>query len=68
MLLHTLLVIVILLRLNANMNERNMYVLRKNSALWQVFHRAGGKALFSSLSRARCNAWLDAQFPKSESE
>lgn len=49
-------------------NERNQYVLRKNSALWQVFHRAGGKALFSSLSKARCNDWLDAQFPKSEGE
>lgn len=50
------------------MNKRNMYVLRKNSALWQVFHRAGGKAVFSSLSKTRCNDWLDAQFPNDEGE
>lgn len=50
------------------MNKRHNYTICKNAALWQVYHRAGGKALFSSLSRARCNDWLDAQFPDDESE
>lgn len=48
------------------MNERDQYILRKNAALWQVYHRAGGKALFSSLSKARCNDWLDAQCSNDE--
>lgn len=50
------------------MNKRHNYTIRKNAALWQVFHRAGGKALFSSLSKARCNDWLDAQCSNSEGE
>lgn len=50
------------------MSERHNYTIRKNAALWQVFHRSGGKALFSSLSKARCNDWLNAQFPNDESE
>lgn len=48
------------------MNERNIYILRKNSALWQVVLRSSGKVQFSSLSKARCNDWLIAQFPNDE--
>ena len=47
-------------------NERNLYVLRKNCALWQVVLRSSGKVQFSSLSKARCNDWLDAQFTNNE--
>lgn len=50
------------------MNERNLYVIRKNAALWQIVLKCSGKVQFSSLSKARCNDWLDDNFPESESE
>jgi len=50
------------------MNHRNLYVLRKNAALWQIVLKCSGKVQFSSLSKARCLDWLNAQFPESESE
>lgn len=50
------------------MNPRNMYMIRKNTALWQVVLRTSGKVQFSSLSKARCNDWLNDNFPESESE
>ena len=50
------------------MNERNLYIIRKNAALWQVLLRSSGKVQFSSLSKARCNDWLNAQFPNDEGE
>lgn len=48
------------------MNERNMYILRKNSALWQVVLRSSGKVQFSSLSKARCIDWLESNFSESK--
>jgi hypothetical protein len=45
------------------MSQRNLYVLRKNAALWQIVLRCSGKVQFSSLSKARCNDWLNTQFP-----
>lgn len=48
------------------MNERNLYTIRKNCALWQIVLRSSGKVQFSSLSKARCNDWLNANFPESE--
>ena len=50
------------------MNQRNLYVLRKNAALWQIVLKCSGKVQFSSLSKARCNDWLNAQFSDDESE
>ena len=50
------------------MNERNLYALRKSAALWQIVLKCSGKVQFSSLSKARCNDWLNAQFPDDESE
>lgn len=50
------------------MNPRNLYIIRKNAALWQIVLRSSGKVQFSSLSKARCNDWLNAQFPDDESE
>ena len=50
------------------MNQRNMYILRKNAALWQIVLRSSGKVQFSSLSKARCNDWLNSQFPEYESK
>jgi len=44
------------------MNERHLYVLRKNAALWQVVLKCSGKVQFSSLSKARCNDWLNDNF------
>lgn len=49
------------------MNERNFYVIRKNCALWQVVLKSSGKVQFSSLSKARCNDWLESNFPTTES-
>lgn len=48
------------------MNQRNLYVLRKNAALWQIVLKCSGKVQFSSLSKARCNDWLESNFPESE--
>jgi len=45
------------------MNERNLYVIRKNAALWQIVLKSSGKVQFSSLSKARCNDWLSINFP-----
>ena len=45
------------------MYERNLYVIRKNAALWQVVLKTSGKVQFSSLSKARCNDWLNNNFP-----
>lgn len=50
------------------MNQRNLYVLRKNAALWQIVLKCSGKVQFSSLSKARCNDWINAQFPDNESK
>lgn len=50
------------------MNQRNMYIIRKNAALWQVVLKTSGKVQFSSLNKARCKDWLNAQFPEDESE
>ena len=48
------------------MSPRNMYILRKNAALWQIVLRSSGKVQFSSLSKARCNDWLESNFSESE--
>ena len=45
------------------MYERNLYVIRKNAALWQIVLKSSGKVQFSSLSKARCNDWLSINFP-----
>ena len=50
------------------MNERNLYIIRKNAALWQIVLKCSGKVQFSSLSRARCNDWLESNFPDNEIE
>lgn len=50
------------------MNPLNLYIIRKNAALWQVVLRTSGKVQFSSLSKARCNDWLEAQFSNDESK
>jgi len=50
------------------MIQRNLYILRKNAALWQVVLKCSGKVQFSSLSKARCLDWLNAQFPDNESK
>ena len=50
------------------LNPRNLYVIRKNAALWQVVLKTSGKVQFSSLSKARCNDWLNHNFPIVESE
>ena len=50
------------------MNQRNMYILRKNAALWQVVLKCSGKVQFSSLSKTRCNDWLESNFPDNESK
>ena len=49
------------------MNERHLYEIRKNAALWQVVLKCSGRVQFSSLSKARCNDWLNAQFQNDES-
>jgi hypothetical protein len=49
-------------------NERHLYVVRKNAALWQVVLKCSGKVQFSSLSKARCLDWLADQFPNDEGE
>jgi len=50
------------------MSQRNLYIIRKNAALWQIVLKCSGKVQFSSLSKARCNDWLNAQSPDNESE
>ena len=45
------------------LNQRNLYVIRRNAALWQIVLRSSGKVQFSSLSKARCNDWLESNFP-----
>ena len=50
------------------MSERNLYIIRKNMALWQIVLKTSGKVQFSSLSKARCNDWLESNFPTIEGE
>ena len=50
------------------MSPRNMYILRKNAALWQIVLKCSGKVQFSSLSKARCNDWLESNFSERENE
>ena len=40
----------------------NLYIIRKNAALWQVVLKSSGIVQFSSLSKARCNDWLAANY------
>ena len=49
------------------MKYSDLFILRKNCALWQVISKASGKVVFSSLSKANCNDWLDAN-DQSENE
>jgi len=50
------------------MTESNMYTIRRNCALWQVVSKATGKVIFSSLSKANCRDWLEANYSDDESE
>jgi len=50
------------------MSERNLYVIRRNCALWQVVSKSTGKVIFSSLSKANCKDWLEANYSENESE
>ena len=40
----------------------NMYVIRKNCALWQIVLKSSGVVQFSSLSKTRCHDWLASNF------
>jgi len=50
------------------MSESHLYVIRRNCALWQVVSKATGKVIFSSLSKANCKDWLEANYSNDESE
>lgn len=50
------------------MSERHLYIIRRNCALWQVVLKSSGKVVFSSLSKANCVDWLEANYPENESE
>lgn len=47
-------------------HQRNLYVIRRNCALWQVVSKATGMVIFSSLSKANCNDWLEANYSNDE--
>ncbi len=49
------------------MIESNMYTIRRNCALWQVVSKTTGKVIFSSLSKANCKNWLEANYSDNES-
>ena len=50
------------------MHQRNLYTILRNCALWQVVSKATGKVIFSSLSKANCKDWLEANYSDDESE
>lgn len=46
--------------------QRHLYAIRRNCALWQVVSKQSGKIIFSSLSRANCKDWLEANYSDDE--
>ena len=48
-------------------HQRHLYTIRRNAALWQVVSKATGKVIFSSLSKANCKDWLEANYSDNES-
>lgn len=50
------------------MNQAHLYQIRRDCALWRVVSKATGKVIFSSLSKANCKDWLEANYPDNEKD
>lgn len=48
-------------------HQRHLYQIRRNCALWQIVSKQSGKVIFSSLSKANCKDWLEANYSDNES-